>query len=124
MSSATIQGLGAQQVTDRNRLDPLQEQLVTNRYRFQSVTNCNQLKGGLRHCSVSLWLAALSFMAACQPAPPIKEAAPREIHTADYDLLLPAEQKALLILFPCFPCDAADTRAESRIADRGTAAYL
>jgi hypothetical protein len=45
----------------------------------------------------------------------------REIHTPTYDLLLPAEQKALLILFPCFPCDAADTRAESRIADTAAA---
>ena len=56
------------------------------------------------------------------------EAAPREIHTADYDLIIPAEQdlsrpggKALLILFPCFSCDAADTRAESRIADAAAA---
>lgn len=53
--------------------------------------------------------------------PTTKAANPREIHTADYDLLLPAEQKALLILFPCFPCDAADTRAESRIADTAVA---
>ncbi|MCC6400437.1 MAG: hypothetical protein IT227_06715 [Flavobacteriales bacterium] len=49
---------------------------------------------------------------------------PREIHTPTYDLLLPIDQKALLILFPCFPCDAADTRAESRIADTAAADYL
>lgn len=53
-----------------------------------------------------------------------KEAPPREIHTSTYDLLLPAEQKSLLILFPCFPCDAADTRAESRITDTAAANYL
>lgn len=47
--------------------------------------------------------------------------APREIHASDYDLIIPAEQKALLILFPCFSCDAADTRAESRIADTAAA---
>jgi len=50
-----------------------------------------------------------------------KERAPKEIHTPTYDLLLPAEPKALLILFPCFSCDAADTRAESRIADTAAA---
>ena len=50
-----------------------------------------------------------------------KESDPREIHTADYDLIIPAEQRALLILFPCFGCDAADTRAESRIADTAAA---
>lgn len=52
---------------------------------------------------------------------PTKESEPREIHTADYDLIIPAEQKALLVLFPCFSCDAADTRAESRIADTAAA---
>ena len=67
---------------------------------------------------------ACASMIACQSPAPSKSTSPREIHTPTYDLLLPAEQKALLILFPCFPCDAADTRAESRIADRGTACYL
>ena len=65
-----------------------------------------------------LWAVLLC---ACQsPAPP-QAKAPRDIHTSTYDLLLPAEQKALLILFPCFPCDAADTRSESRIADTAVA---
>ncbi|MCU0319017.1 MAG: hypothetical protein MUE88_02915 [Flavobacteriales bacterium] len=50
-----------------------------------------------------------------------KELAPREIHTPTYDLIIPADQKALLILFPCFPCDAADTRSESPIADTAVA---
>ena len=63
----------------------------------------------------------LLFLYACQATPSTKEAAPREIHTADYDLIIPADQKALLILFPCFSCDAADTRAESRIADTAAA---
>lgn len=52
---------------------------------------------------------------------PAKEDATRDIHTADYDVIIPAEQKALLILFPCFPCDAADTRSESPIADTAVA---
>ncbi|MFZ1688665.1 MAG: hypothetical protein WAU70_14650, partial [Flavobacteriales bacterium] len=113
----------SQPVTDRNRLDRAHEQQgeawVTDRYQLQSVTNCNQLIGGMRQ--FSLWLVALVLLAACQPPPPTKEAPPREIHTTDYDLIIPAEQKALLILFPCFSCDAADTRAESRIADTAAA---
>ncbi|MEZ4789972.1 MAG: hypothetical protein R2811_08130 [Flavobacteriales bacterium] len=78
-------------------------------------------------------VALLSGLTACSAPsasnqPPAQDPAPREIHTPSYDLLLPAEQdlsrpsgKALLILFPCFPCDAADTRAESRIADTAAA---
>ena len=62
----------------------------------------------------SALLFALLFNA-CQATPQVKEATPREIHTTDYDLIIPAEQKALLILFPCFSCDAADTRSESKI---------
>ena len=111
-----------QPVTDRNRLNGASGQLVTDCYQFQLVTICNQLNRAIQH--FSLWLVALAFLTACQPAPPPQAQVPREIHTADYDLLLPAEQKALLILFPCFPCDAADTRAESRIADTAAADYL
>ena len=70
------------------------------------------------------WLIAVVLLIACQGVTPFNDLAPREIHTPTYDLLLPADQKALLVLFPCFPCDAADTRAESRIADRGMATYL
>jgi hypothetical protein len=76
-----------------------------------------------KSCFAAL-LAGSLFIAACQsPAPPQAQA-PREIHTAAYDLIVPAEQKALLILFPCFPCDAADTRSESPIANQSTATYL
>ncbi len=70
---------------------------------------------------IEAFLAGCLFLGACQsPAPPQIQT-PREIHTPTYDLLFPAEQKSLLILFPCFPCDAADTRAESRIADTAAA---
>ena len=82
-----------------------------------------QVRGNSRKLNSRL-LLLLFLVGACQSAPKSNDSTPREIHTPTYDLLLPAEQKALLILFPCFPCDAADTRAESRIADRGTAAYL
>jgi hypothetical protein len=60
-------------------------------------------------------------MIACQWPAPSNSTSPREIHTTAYDLIIPAEPKALLILFPCFPCDAADTRAESHIADTAAA---
>ncbi|HRH68481.1 MAG TPA: hypothetical protein PLB89_03140 [Flavobacteriales bacterium] len=73
--------------------------------------------------STNLAFACVSILllSACQPPAPIKNLRPKEIHTPTYDLLLPNEQKALLILFPCFPCDAADTRAESHIADTAAA---
>jgi len=69
----------------------------------------------------SSWLGALTLFVACQPASPINEAAPHEFHTPTYDLIIPTKQNALLILFPCFSCDAADTRKESRIADTAAA---
>jgi hypothetical protein len=62
-----------------------------------------------------------AFLGACQsPAPPQAQT-PRDIHTPAYDLIIPTEPIALLILFPCFPCDAADTRSESPIADTAVA---
>ncbi len=96
-------------------------QLVTDRYQFHLVTNCNPLTNAAWTSALVL-LAPLLFIACQSPAPP-KAIEPREIHTADYDLLIPAQQdlsrpsgKALLVLFPCFGCDAADTRSESKIA--------
>ena len=72
-----------------------------------------------------LWAVLLC---ACQPPAPPQAQAPREVHTAAYDLIVPAELdlsrpsgKSLLILFPCFSCDAADTRSESPIADTAVA---
>jgi hypothetical protein len=66
-------------------------------------------------------LFAVNLLAACQPPAQPQVQAPREIHTPTYDLLLPTEQKSLMILLPCFPCDAADTRSESPIADTAVA---
>ena len=61
---------------------------------------------------LAAWIVVGLLLAACQsPATP-QAHAPREVHTPAYDLIIPTEQKALLILFPCFPCDAADTRSE------------
>ncbi len=90
------------------------------------VTLCNRLMRVIRQFSVLL--GAFTLLSACRPAPPTKEATPREIHTAYYDLIIPAEQdlsrtsgNALLILFPCFSCDAADTQEESRIPEAAAA---
>lgn len=64
----------------------------------------------------------VALFMACKTDPPNKETAPREIHTADYDLIIPAAgQKALLILFPCFGCDAADTQEETTIPEAAAA---
>ncbi|MEO8588198.1 MAG: hypothetical protein ABI432_02425 [Flavobacteriales bacterium] len=71
-------------------------------------------------CLAAAWVLAV-LLGACHWPEPSKAAEPREIHTADYDLIIPAEQKALLILFPCFSCDAADTRSESKITNEALA---
>lgn len=72
------------------------------------------------------FILLLAGLAACstpsaRDQPAATNPAPSEVHTAGYDLIIPTEQKALLILFPCFPCDAADTRSESPIADTAVA---
>lgn len=63
---------------------------------------------------------AVLLFSGCGPAA-APERGPRTFHTTDYDLVVPAEQKALLVLFPCFACDAADTRSESTITDEAVA---
>ncbi|GLR15604.1 alpha/beta hydrolase [Portibacter lacus] len=42
---------------------------------------------------------------------------PREIVSDHYELFLPNTQEGLLILFPCFPCNAENTRTEFNIID-------
>jgi hypothetical protein len=39
------------------------------------------------------------------------------IKTAEYELIKSENQKGLLILFPCFPCDAENTLSEFKIAE-------
>jgi hypothetical protein len=45
-----------------------------------------------------------------------KESNPKTI-AIDYELVKAENQKALLILFPCFPCDAENTKNEFKIID-------
>lgn len=92
---------------------------VTDRHQFEPVTSCDQLDH--RRVLTAVGLVVPMLISACHGPRPVKTSPPEEIHTADYDLIMPAEQKALLVLFPCFSCDAADTRAGSRIADTAAA---
>lgn len=70
------------------------------------------------------------FLMACNggPLPLETRNVPRETRNAHYTLIVPAQPKALLVLFPGFGQDAADTRAESKITDeavgRGVAVLL
>ncbi len=67
-------------------------------------------------------LFAFALLHSCAWSQPKPNAAPLAIHTGDYNLLVPVgEQKALLILFPCFGCDAVHTRSESKIPDEAVA---
>lgn len=43
---------------------------------------------------------------------------PETIVTGSYELVTPKIQKGLLVLFPCFPCDAKNTKAEFDIVDK------
>jgi len=45
-----------------------------------------------------------------------KEPNPKAI-VVDYELVKAANQKALLVLFPCFPCNAENTKTEFKIID-------
>lgn len=74
-----------------------------------------------RNGLLAVGLFAFALFPGCASSQPKPDAVPLEIRTADYDLIIPARQKALLILFPCFSCDAADTRSESKITDEAVA---
>lgn len=45
-----------------------------------------------------------------------KESNPKTIEV-DYELIKAANQKALLVLFPCYPCNAENTKTEFKIID-------
>lgn len=69
----------------------------------------------------------LCALAGCSNNPSTKQHAqsvpanPQTIVTDDYELIIPEQQDALLILFPCFPCDAENTRTEFNIIDTAIA---
>lgn len=39
------------------------------------------------------------------------------IITPEFELIIPAKHKGLLILFPCFPCDAQNTKTEAKFIE-------
>ena len=71
--------------------------------------------------TVRATLSVLIGAALCSCTQRPEVAAPVEITTADYQLVVPPAPKATLILFPCFSCDAADTRSESKITAEASA---
>ena len=70
-----------------------------------------------------LLLIILLFTIACnKPKKQTLEASvvktePTTVVTKAYELILPKQQEGLLILFPCFPCDAENTKTEFKIVD-------
>jgi len=66
-------------------------------------------------------LAMVVLGIGCGPVTRPEAVMPREVRNGDFHLLLPEAPKALLILFPCYGCDAADTRTESRIVEEAMA---
>ncbi len=46
-----------------------------------------------------------------------KKSISKSIITTEYELIKAEKQKGLLILFPCFPCDAKNTFSEFKISD-------
>ena len=90
------------------------------------VTLCNRLMRVIRQ--FSLMLGAFTLLSACRPAFFFNDTSISEIYTINYDLIIPAKQdlsrssgNTLLILFPCFNCDAADTQEESAIPEAAAA---
>lgn len=62
-----------------------------------------------------LFFPILLLLSSCfsEPSKENKEVhSVKQVSTDSYELSIPAKQEALLILFPCFPCDAANTKAE------------
>jgi hypothetical protein len=56
------------------------------------------------------------ILTSCTSSPDSTELT-KPVITPDYELSIAPEQKALLILFPCFPCDAANTNTEFEIVE-------
>ena len=70
-----------------------------------------------------LMISMLFVLVACSNNKGVKQkeqsALPEVINIVsdDYELFMPKNQEGLLILFPCFPCDAENTRTEFNIID-------
>ena len=67
--------------------------------------------------SVLLVLGACSTNKDSQETEEKTHIEPTNIVSENYELIIPEKQDGFLILFPCFPCDAENTRTEFNIVD-------
>lgn len=65
----------------------------------------------------SIILLAAGLLSACSTTSPGTPASPEEIKTSSYMLIRPKDPRALLVLFPGFGGNAADTWSESKITE-------
>ncbi|MDP4665923.1 MAG: hypothetical protein NWR73_05025 [Flavobacteriales bacterium] len=71
---------------------------------------------------ISILLFLLVFVACSDntvvdPGVQSELAVPTAIVSNDYEIVVPAKQDALLVLFPCLPCNAENTKTEFNILD-------
>tara|TARA_B100000767_G_scaffold275500_1_gene312809 strand:- start:352 stop:1275 length:924 start_codon:yes stop_codon:yes gene_type:complete len=70
-----------------------------------------------------LIISILFVIAACLPRKDVKQVEEKKNRKStifvsqNYELIIPKKQDGLLILFPCFPCNAEDTRTQFNIID-------
>ncbi|PHR21041.1 MAG: hypothetical protein COA38_19105 [Fluviicola sp.] len=67
--------------------------------------------------SILLVLGACSTNKDAQETEEKTHIEPTNIVSENYELIIPKKQDGFLILFPCFPCDAENTRTEFNIVD-------
>lgn len=63
---------------------------------------------------VFLIIVTILILFACQN----KKAEAKLVTNKDYELKISGNQKAVLILFPCYPCDKENTKAEAKFLDK------
>ncbi len=62
---------------------------------------------------VCILILSVLFLSCTQPEKGYSKT--KECSTKQYDLIIPDKQNGFLILFPCFPCDAQNTKQEFNI---------
>ena len=74
-----------------------------------------------------LILSILFVFGACLPNKDVKQDEKKKNHkttnfvSENYELIIPNKQDAFLILFPCFPCNAENTRTQFNIIEIASA---
>jgi len=67
-----------------------------------------------------LIISILFVLGACSTSKDVKQEInpePTNVVSENYELIIPKKQEGFLILFPCFPCNAENTRTEFNIID-------